>query len=293
MLKSKLPMGGFVLVVLLLAITVAVPLWLSWTGALQTEEARRRNANLPLLVVIVGAALFLLAHLVLFRLGDPNRYAAAPLRVVTPMGLGIAAALALALAVGWAGRSPKDEAGARRRLVLAGAAAGLGGLVLALAVTEPNPHFVRGRYPGLYAFLERQPKNALVASLSREADNLPSLARRPVLTSWEYILPYNLGYVRPMRARTEDLIRALYGGRIEPMRALIEEYGIDLVLLEKDAFTVGRVSSAWWRRLYPEDAEAALATLRDGRPAVSERVERCMLYSETDLEIVSAACLAQ
>ena len=42
--------------------------------------------------IVVGAALFLLAHLVLFRLGDPNRYAAAPLRVVTPMGLGIAAA---------------------------------------------------------------------------------------------------------------------------------------------------------------------------------------------------------
>jgi hypothetical protein len=50
---------------------------------------------------------------------------------------------------------------------------------------------VTGRQPDLYRYFASQPKDIMIASLSDEANNLPTFARRPVLTSSECAVPFH------------------------------------------------------------------------------------------------------
>src|SRR5205814_1863033 len=60
----------------------------------------------------------------------------------------------------------------------------------------------RGAHPGLYLFLQSQPTDTLVASIDEEVNNLPTFARRSILTGREYAIPFHLGFYLPFRERS-------------------------------------------------------------------------------------------
>ena len=88
----------------------------------------------------------------------------------------------------------------------------------------------------LYEFVADQPQDTLTASLSRQADSLPSFTGRSVLVSREHALAYHTGYYDQMRQRVEALIQAQYTLDPAQVSAFIDRYDIDLWLLDAAAF---------------------------------------------------------
>ena len=91
----------------------------------------------------------------------------------------------------------------------------------------------------IYKFLEKQPKNSLIATLSDEGDNIPTFAQRSVLVAREYALPFHLGYYSQIRQRITDLIHAQYSQDITAAQRLIQKYGVDFWLVERYSFFPG------------------------------------------------------
>jgi hypothetical protein len=149
-----------------------------------------------------------------------------------------------------------------------------------------------GRDPGLYRYLERVPKDAVIASLSKQSDLFPSFAKRSVLTGYEYGIPYHLGYYGQIRQRTHDLVRAQYSADPATVRQVIERYGVTLWLLNKLAFTTDYIANnSWIRQTQPEGA-VARAKLNEPTPPVLQRLSgRCLAYRGLQVILVDAGCV--
>src|SRR5262249_22542700 len=151
-------------------------------------------------VVVASFVMFFAAHALLFRLHLPSRYTQHSLRIVLALSAGFVLLILLDSLARWL-RTRRLRL-ARLRPRLPGLiAAGLLGLVLLGSIVDPvargifpKTQYWTGHEPGLYQYLQLQPSNALIATLSVQSDLLPSLARRSVLTGYEYGIPYHLGY---------------------------------------------------------------------------------------------------
>jgi hypothetical protein len=119
--------------------------------------------------------------------------------------------------------------GNRRQLLALGITALLGTLLVVyphLLKNFPNSNYIVGKAPTLYEFFKEQPKDILIASLSSEADNLPTFSKRAILVGWEYAVPYHVGYDRKIRQRATDLIRAQYTQNLAEVQNFIQQYGL-------------------------------------------------------------------
>jgi hypothetical protein len=203
-------------------------------------------------------------------------------------------AVALAPALVRLARWPERRGPWRRAAVWLGSLALVGGLfavTIALPII-PRTEDVHGAHPALYAYVAAQPKDAVIASLAAEADSLPSFAARTVLATREYAIPYSTGYITELRARSAAFIEAQYAPGIGAIRDYVERYGVSLLLLDADAFSAAHVRGAWWRREYPQPAEAALAGLEAGVvPALARLVLRCGERPDPDFIAIDAACI--
>jgi hypothetical protein len=153
---------------------------------------------------------------------------------------------------------------------------------------------VPGRYPALYEFFSRQPKDILIASLTGQVNNLPTFSRRSVLTGREYAIPYQTGYYRQLRQRTKDLIRAQYSSDLAVVQGFIRKYGVSLWLLERTSFTPEYVSRDTWIKQYQPEANEAVHRLKKGDvPALAAFMDRCSVYGDTRFVVLDARCILQ
>ncbi len=257
----------------------ALPIWLWRKG--------RQGAGVLVVAMVASTVLFLAAHALLFDLYLPSKYSQQPLRMITAVALGAAIASVLASAV--------------KRTRWRGAALnGVALLVIALLIFPlvyariPKTHYVESQMPGVHAFLEGQPKDALVASLMGEADSLPAFSRRPVLVANEFMIPYSRGYARLFDRRARAFIRAHYSPDPAPLGDLIAGYGVDLILIEERSFRVPDMERSWWARHYPVAAEAALAVIDRGeKPALMGFIESCSIFEDKSAAVLSAACILE
>lgn len=241
---------------------------------------------------LASFALFALAHVLLFRLYNPNRYTQFSWYLVLDLAAGITVTLLLA---GLLSRSN----GAVVKHLAKGTLAMMIGAVLILSWLSqldekmfPKFNLRTGRDAALYAFLATTPKGSLVASLSSEANFIPSLAARPVLVGREYAIPYQLGYYQRFRQRARDLIGAQYSA--EPARVLdfIRLYHIRFWVLDKDAFKLVYLPASWARQYPPEVTQAAAFLSRGGHPLLQQLSTDCTVL-ETQLSItLDANCLS-
>jgi hypothetical protein len=265
-------------------------------------SARRAGPGHPrpaawLLVAAVasGTALFLAAHILLFRMHLPARYGQHTLRAVSMVVLAVALAPALLRAARW-GSAPARLRAARR--TIAGIAAftiagGLFGLTIGLPVI-PRMEYVHPGHPALYAYIAAQPKDAVIASLAAEADNLPILTGRTVLATREYAIPYSTGYIGQLRERTAGLIEAAYSDDPAAVRNYLDRVGASLLLLDAEALAPAHVAGAWWRHDYPGPAAAALAAVESRRHLPLARlIEACGERPDPAFVILAADCIAR
>ncbi|MGK7876031.1 MAG: hypothetical protein AB4426_22845 [Xenococcaceae cyanobacterium] len=248
-----------------------------------------RDVIVLLQLLLSSLTLFFLAHALLFRLFLPSRYTIHSLTILMAIAAGIALILIL---------DGIFRACSRRSLLALGATVLIGALLilypsLVWKNAFPRTRYIEGTEPALYEFFQQQPKDILIASLSEEADNLPTFAQRSVLIAWEYALPYQVGYYNQIRQRATDLIRAQYSPDIKLVQDFINTYRIDFFLLDRIAFTPEYFNRKGWFRQWKPLAKEALANLEgDTPPAMLSTLKSCSVFESENLVVLEAECVA-
>lgn len=236
-------------------------------------------------IFLASLLLFTLAHLLLFKLHLPSRYSQHTLRILIALVDGMAIAVIFQAISNRFSQYPK--------ILLA--------LITITALLYPTyavqayPYrlgYETGKTPELYQFLQQQPKNVLIASVSSEANFIPSLAQRKVLVAEEYSIPYHLGYYEPIRQRTRDLIQAQYSSDPKIITNFIQQYDIDLWLVDRDAFTINYLQNNKWLMQFPEEIKQAIALLADNHTIIiKNNLDRCSLFPTANSILLDAQCL--
>lgn len=276
----------------LIGVGLLLPLLLRWPRRLVLVRSVTSHIRLLGQIVVVAMSLFLAAHALLFKLHLPSRYTAYTLRFV----LVFAAALSLTLLLEAGLRGLQQLTGAKRSSVWGLIVAGTAALVFYPFYLNdtgfPNTGYERGKAGPIYDFLRQQPKDTLVASLSQEADNLPTFAQRSVLVAAEYAVPYHVGYANPFRQRAVDLIQAQYTQDPAQLQQFIQTYNIDYWLIDQDAFDADALKREWIRQ-YPEALDRAIANLKQGKPIVQRRSSQCTVLQVKEWRLLQAQCLVR
>ena len=190
---------------------------------------------------IAGAALllFVAAHVLLFRLYLPNRYTQPTVRVLLILA---AAGVMLALldaALLWA-----EKRSERRLFVSAVGVVGLSVVLLGAVAAFPlllshfpTNSYIKGTDPNLYHFFARQPVTIRIASLSDEANNLPTFCRRSIIIGAECAVPFHPAYYLPLRERGLQLALAQYSADLSIVQQCVRDQRIDFWLLDRSAFS--------------------------------------------------------
>ncbi len=253
-----------------------------------SQEIKSKVMILPQ-VALASFTLFFAAHLLLFKLHLPSRYTQHTLRMVLAISAAIALTLILDSLWSWAISQP-----GKRLFLLPIMMILFTGLIFypQLAMSNfPWTYYQVGKNPELYQFFQQQPKDSLIASLSEEANNLPSFAQRSILTGREYAVPYHWGYYQQFRQRTLDLIQSHYSPNLADVQGLIEKYNIDFWLVERGAFTPGYLAPNSWLNQYEETTQA-IAQLSAGiSPAIEQYLDQCSVFEANGLVVLSGECL--
>ncbi|MCG9886720.1 MAG: hypothetical protein MH825_14340 [Cyanobacteria bacterium] len=284
-----------------LALTaIALPLWLrrrdQATGSPEATDPilAQISPQIRLLSHFLASALLLwtAAHLLLFRLHLPARYTHYILLLVLIPG----GAIAMTVLGGklWRWWQQPHTLWQRRAAIALALAIAIPLIVIPAlpSMVIPSHLQVPGRLEQTYAFLRQQPKTALVASLSKESDAIPTFARRSVLLGREFAVPYHRGYGNLMRQRIEDTIAAHYTADPNQLRAYLTKYSIDYLLVEPWILTAEQLEKQQWLHHYPAAVEPALANLRAGQiPALNGFIIPCKILEERDRYLLDARCI--
>ncbi|MGB3403600.1 MAG: hypothetical protein WBA77_13010 [Microcoleaceae cyanobacterium] len=245
-------------------------------------------------ILLTSVGLFCLSHLFLFQLHFPNRYIYHSVRVTLVLAAGVTLTLVLDQQYRYwkqkiqMGMSPKQW-------IKFGVVFSLGLILIILPFFPPIATSQRlyrtGNAPEIYQFLLTQPKDSLVASISEEADYIPTFAQRSTLVSLEYSMPYHSGYYTPLRQRTIDLIQAQYSTNWQTIRQFIQKYSIDFWLLDRQAFTEDYIQDQ--KLIRDVDQEKAVQTqLQQGQiPVLSIAIESCSIIQTDRHILLKASCI--
>jgi hypothetical protein len=244
-------------------------------------------------IALVSFGMFVAAHVLLYKLFAPARYARYSLRLVMIMAAGIALIVILDAVFRWAKQQAQFS---DRRQFIALGLTGLLGIILVFyphfLKNFPNSNYIVGKAPAVYEFFREQPKGIVIASLSEEADNLPTFSKRSILIGWEYAVPYHVSYDHQIRQRATDLIRAQYTQNLAEVQNFIQTYGVDFFLIERAAFTPGYISTNPWFKQWQPIAKDILAMLEQGATPALAGLERCSVLKTEDLIVLQAECVA-
>lgn len=245
-------------------------------------------------ILIASIGLFFLAHAVLFQLHFPYRYVYHSLRVMMPIAGGIALMLWLDSYL----RKLVDQVGNglnwKQKISL-----GLTSLFLIILsvipfspdLTTDNQSYVKGKEIELYKYLLAQPKDTLIASISKESDHIPTFAQRSTLVAQEYSLPYHVGYYTQFSQRAIDLIQAQYTSNPEKVKNFIQKYGVDFWLLDRTAFDPRYVVDKELITQY-DLTELIIYQLEQNMiPALSVTVEKCTVLTSERIELLPTSCI--
>ncbi len=248
-------------------------------------------------LLLASILLFLLAHLLLFRLHLPGRYTHHTIRIIIALVDGITIAIVLDRLVAWISKiynnifanNPIAQFVILIPLLLA--------LLYPTYAVQSYPErlgYVTGKSPAMYQFLQQQTKDILIATLSKEADFIPSLAARSVLAAEEYAIPYHRGYYEQISQRVRDLITAQYSSNKNTTIEFIKKYSIDILLIDKNAFTVEYLANNPWLQQFQPETEQAISLLKEEeKPFLSQNSDRCTIFQDLSHILLNTNCLLQ
>lgn len=259
--------------------------------------AKQINSNIKILsqTVIASLIIFAAAHILLYKLFAPARYTRYTLRIVLIMAAAIVLVVFIDVVFRWI-KQQAQTSGMQQFLAL--------GLIVPLGValisypkllhTFPCSNYIVGQAPRVYEFFRQQPKDIIIASVSEEADNLPTFAQRAILVGWEYAVPYHVDYDRQIRERATALIRAQYTQSLAELQTFIEQYSVDFFLLDRTAFTPEYLTTNPWLKQWKAIAKDILVTLQqDTTLVLASSVQQCSVLETENLIVLKAECVAK
>ena len=235
---------------------------------------------------------FFLAHLTLFKLHLPSRYSQHSLRILVVLAAAIALTLMLQALQTWLGNVLRTVRG-RQALKLIST----GLLLLWLFLVPlgdrkfPRTYNAQGNYPELYAFLQNQPATTRIASLSAEANNLPSFAQRSIIAGSEYAIPYHWGYYGAFRERAIAMLEAQYSPNLDAVQSFIRQQNVDYWLLDDQSFNAEVIEGDRWLKAFQPQQLAAVSQLRTGSSALQQAQQSCLIFETQNLRLLDAKCL--
>ena len=242
-------------------------------------------------ILIVSFGLFFAAHALLFRLYLPSRYTSRSLKVTIVLAAGIALMLILDAVRNWA----INNQSVVKSMVAWAAIAILLVSLIGFPITRSNftnTGYRTGEHPELYRFFQQQPKDIVIASLTSEANLIPSFTKRSVLVAEEYAIPYHWGYYKPLRQRAVDLIEAQYTSDRTTVKDFIDRYGIDFWLIERSSFTPEYLEGSRWFSDRPSVTPKAIANLRQGKVGVVASLqESCAVFEDPRYIVLDTKCI--
>lgn len=245
------------------------------------------NIKLLLQIALASICMFFTAHILLYKVFAPSRYTRYSLRIVMIIAAGIAIAIILDALWLWVRKH-------NARLFIGLSLTSLLGAILLYPAFEefPKTNYIVGKRPELYQFFQKQPKDIIIASISRKVDDIPPFSQRAILFGWEYANPYHLGYYSQIRQRATDLIRAQYSQDIKLIQNFIQKYQVDFLLLDKNAFTPQYMDTNDWFRQWQPIAKEVLVQINRGITPALANVTSCAVFETNSLVVLKADCIA-
>jgi hypothetical protein len=279
---------------------------LFWKGRDRFRLLDRITPHFSVLFQVLAASCFwfIAAHLLLFKLHLPSRYAIHSLILCFALLSGMTIAILVEGILAWGLRSQSVNPEKRPVLTLVSVGLMVGVLVLyPLTLKEfPRTSYQVEKNWELYDFFKQTPKDAIVASIEPDADNIPTFSLRSILVGEEYSISYHAPYHQAFRQRLLDLVRAHYSPNLADVKQLIAHYGIDFFLIHKSAFTPQYLLDNRWLNglrtsiVAPEDPlsqaiERSFQQLQAGTvPALTRVIGPCTAYQTSMFFIVDASC---
>ena len=251
------------------------------------------NINLLFQILLAGVALFVIAHLLLFKLHLPSRYTNHSFRIVLAIGTAIVLCIILETIFHWINKQPSSQT----RKILGLIIIGFLGIFLigdmSLWKNFSYPDYQKGQSPEIYEFFAQKPKDILIASLSEEANYIPTFSQRSVLFAWEYAIPYHLSYYSQIKQRATEFIWAQYHSDIQWMKNFINTYGIDFLILDREAFMPEYVlKNPWLRQWYYQMGNQIEINLQNGNtPPIVGTIDKCSVLETEKLWVLEAKCI--
>lgn len=278
-----------------LFIGLLLPILLRYQSRFPLGKRVKSTVTILLQVVLASVAMFFAAHALAFKLHFPSRYTFHTFQMVFSISAGIAVTLMLDAVFHWSEQRTKLPQKRRQFLAIFTSVVVIAALVLYPSCLKvfPKTQYVVGGVPGLYKFLQQQPKDSLIASLTSETDNLPTFAKRSILVGKEYALPFHTKYYAQFRPRAIDLINAQYSSDLNQVKGFIHKYGVNFWLLDRAAFRPEYIADNWIRQ-YQAAAGEAMAKLKQGStPALLKLMKRCTVFETESLVLLQTKCLEE
>ncbi|MEC4982577.1 MAG: hypothetical protein SAJ37_02705 [Oscillatoria sp. PMC 1068.18] len=270
-----------------------LPLLLKFPAKFPLVKQIKSSLSLLPQLLLVSVGMFIFAHLLLFKLHLPGRYTGYTFQMIIALATGIVLTIILDQILLWAQTKAKNY---RFRIAIASAFTFLLAISLIFYPNTSNDFpitkYKTGEFPGLYTYLQQQPKDILIASLANEADNIPTFAQRSILVNREYAIPYHLGYYNQYRQRVKDLIQAHYSRNWEEITAFIAKYNIDFWVIDDSAFTAEFLRDRNWIKQYQPITQQTINRLQQGEtPLLAKIQSSCAVFTEDNLTVIPSKCI--
>lgn len=296
------PRSGILFLGLLSPLTITslmLPFLLSFSFSQRTHKfplAKQVSNKVEILtqILIASIGLFFLAHALLFLLHFPTRYVYHSLRVMIAIAAGIA--LIIWLDSYLRRIISQIENGLNFQQGISIGCTTLLVVILSIIPFSPdltldNQSYIKGKETQLYEYLLAQPKDTLIASISKESDNIPTFAQRSTLVAQQYSLPYHVGYYSQFSQRAIDLIQAQYSPNPEKVRGFINKYGVDFWLLDQTAFDPRYVADKELIIQYDLAEQIIYQLEQNIIPALSATVEKCTVLTTKRAVLLPTSCI--
>ncbi len=245
----------------------------------------RRRVEIRRLIILLAAPLvgYTISVLAAPHMFIPHRFVV--------YGLPIFAVLALPVALGQIG-AMLDRSGERPWLPLACVVAGTiactllvggrggGGVSLDIRIDPEDP---------FYETVRGLPKDALLAGWpGAPIDNIPFVARRPALVTWETHQAFNRDFADEMRRRMRALIEAYFATSPAPLLALRDDFGVTHLVVDTSHY--GEEAPTYFEP-FDQWIPPAHAAMRASRSEVLHQLEDTAIFRSDDIVILDLSKL--